>query len=113
MYRNFSPILSNSIKLSRLNFDKHFITLNKIPNKTSFKHLPVGVKGRMPPLPLTAKLTVSANKFTNGNVGVLEPCSEVQTSDSSESNQVPLSNELEELFDNMWVRLGRNTLGVW
>jgi hypothetical protein len=111
MYRNFSPILSNSIKLSRLNFDKHFITLNKIPNKTSFKHLPVGVKGCM--TPLTAKLMVSANKFTNGNVGVLEPCSEVQTSDSSESNQVPLSNEVEELLDNMRVRLGRNTLGVW
>jgi hypothetical protein len=112
MYRNFSPILSNSIKLSRLNFDKHFITLNKIPNKTSFKQLPVGVKSGM--APLAAKLVVSADKFTNGNVGVLEePLSEIQTSDSSESNPTPLSGEVEELLNNMQVRVGgERVLGV-
>jgi hypothetical protein len=109
MYRNFSPILSNSIKLSRLNFDKHFITLNKIPNKTSFKQLPVGVKSVM--TPLAAKLVVSANKFTNANVGVLEPLSEIQTSDTTENSLTPLSGEVEELLDNMQVRVGGNTLG--
>jgi len=115
MYRNFSPILSNDIKLSRLNFDKHFVTLGKVLNKTSFK-LPGGLADNRSSVKFTSlktpkvfKFVIAPDTFSNGDVEVSEatddvtsqPLSDSQTLGNHEGAQTPLSCEVEQVLHGL------------